>query len=190
MNLTIFNSFSSPCKKFLNENHLWIFPNFIFCCIWEIFKNIFMFLCLCVLQHSLWLRGIRVPYQKKYYILDVYIKYEKKVKFVQSCTTLWTPMDDTVHGLLQARILEWVAFPFSRGSFQPRDQTQVSHIAGISLPAEPPGKPYISYIGTVSFCFPGKIQLSFSATLEADSGNSSGSFELLYNLILVWFKFS
>ena len=36
----------------------------------------------------------------------------------------------TVHGLLQARILEWVAFPFSRGSSQPRDQTQVSHIAG------------------------------------------------------------
>ena len=36
----------------------------------------------------------------------------------------------TVHGILQARILEWVAFPFSRGSSQPRDQTQVSHIAG------------------------------------------------------------
>ena len=37
-------------------------------------------------------------------------------------------MDYTVYGILQARILEWVAFPFSRGSFQPRDQTQVSHI--------------------------------------------------------------
>ena len=36
----------------------------------------------------------------------------------------------TVHGILQARILEWVAFPFSRGSSQPRDRTQVSHIAG------------------------------------------------------------
>ena len=40
------------------------------------------------------------------------------------------PMDYTVHGILQARILEWVAFPFSRGSSQLRDQTQVSHIAG------------------------------------------------------------
>ena len=40
------------------------------------------------------------------------------------------PMDYTVHGILQARILEWVAFPFSRGSSQPRDQTQVSCIAG------------------------------------------------------------
>ena len=36
----------------------------------------------------------------------------------------------TIHGILQARILEWVAFPFSRGSSQPRDRTQVSHIAG------------------------------------------------------------
>ena len=41
--------------------------------------------------------------------------------------------------ILQARILEWVAFPFSRGSSQPRDQTQVSHIAGDSLPAESQG---------------------------------------------------
>ena len=39
-------------------------------------------------------------------------------------------MDYTVHGILQTRILEWVAFPFSRGSSQRRDQTQVSHIAG------------------------------------------------------------
>ena len=39
-------------------------------------------------------------------------------------------MDYTVHGILQARILEWVAFPFSRGSSQSRDQTQVSRIAG------------------------------------------------------------
>ena len=40
------------------------------------------------------------------------------------------PMDYTVYGILQTRILEWVAFPFSRGSPQPRDQTQIIHIAG------------------------------------------------------------
>ena len=40
------------------------------------------------------------------------------------------PMDYVVHGILQVRILEWVAFPFSRGSSQCRDQTQVSCIAG------------------------------------------------------------
>ena len=39
-------------------------------------------------------------------------------------------MDYTVHGILQARILEWLAFPFSSGSSQPRDETQISHIAG------------------------------------------------------------
>ena len=53
-----------------------------------------------------------------------------KVKVVQLYPTLSNPMDYTVHGILQARILEWVAFPFSRGSSQPRDQTQVSRIAG------------------------------------------------------------
>ena len=46
------------------------------------------------------------------------------------CPTLCNPMDYRVHGILQARILEWVAFPFSRGSSQPRNQTQVSHAAG------------------------------------------------------------
>ena len=51
-----------------------------------------------------------------------------KVKVVQSC--LCDPMNYTVLGILQARILEWVAFPFSWGSSQPRDQTQVSRIAG------------------------------------------------------------
>ena len=53
-----------------------------------------------------------------------------KVKVAQSYLTLCDPMDYTIHGILQARILEWVAIPFSRGSFQTKDQTQVSHIAG------------------------------------------------------------
>ena len=39
-------------------------------------------------------------------------------------------IQEAVHGILQARILEWVAFPFSRGSSQPKDKTQVSRIAG------------------------------------------------------------
>ena len=53
-----------------------------------------------------------------------------EVKVTQSCLTLCDPMDYTVHGILQARILEWVAFPFSKGSSQPRDRTQVSSIVG------------------------------------------------------------
>ena len=52
------------------------------------------------------------------------------VKVAQSCLTVCDPMDYKVHGILQARILEWVAFPFSRGSSQPRDATQVSRMAG------------------------------------------------------------
>ena len=52
-----------------------------------------------------------------------------EVKVAQSCLTLCDSMNYTVHGILQARILEWVAVPFSRGSSQPRDRTQVSHIA-------------------------------------------------------------
>ena len=61
----------------------------------------------------------------------------KKVKVLvtQLCPTLCDPMDcrllgSSVHGILQSRILEGVAIPFSRGSSQPRDQTQVSCIAG------------------------------------------------------------
>ena len=53
-----------------------------------------------------------------------------KVKVAQLCLTLCDPMDYTVHGILQARILEWVAFLFSRASSQLRDRTQVSCIAG------------------------------------------------------------
>ena len=70
----------------------------------------------------------------------------------QSCLTLCNPMGcsppgSSVHGILQARILEWVTIFFSRGSSQPRDQTQVSCIAGrhfilwatreVSLPLTP-----------------------------------------------------
>ena len=50
-------------------------------------------------------------------------------------------MDYTVPGILQARILEWVAFPFFKGSPQPRDGTQVSHIAGGFFTRWATGKP-------------------------------------------------
>ena len=62
-----------------------------------------------------------------------YMKGESEV--AQSCLTLCDPVDcsplgSSVHGILQARILEWVAIPFSRGSSRTKDQTQVSCIAG------------------------------------------------------------
>ena len=49
-------------------------------------------------------------------------------------------------GIIQARILEWVAMPSSRGSSQPRDQTQLSCIAGRFFSFKPPGKPMEYYI--------------------------------------------
>ena len=59
----------------------------------------------------------------------------KESEVAQSCPTLFDPVDcslpgSSVHGILQARILEWVAISFSRGSSWPRDQTQISHFAG------------------------------------------------------------
>ena len=58
----------------------------------------------------------------------------------QSCLILATP-GNSVHGIFQARTLEWVAIFFSRGSSQIRDRTRVSCIAGIFFITEPPGKP-------------------------------------------------
>ena len=57
--------------------------------------------------------------------------------------TLWTVA--SVHGILQARILEWVAIPFFRGSSWPRDWTWVSALQAVSLPSEPPGKKVIQF---------------------------------------------
>ena len=87
-----------------------------------------------------------------------------KVKVTQSSTTLCNPMDYTVHGILQARILQKIDVPFSRRSSQPRDRIQVSHIAGgfesrsptlqvDCLPAEPSGKPTFGYFYFHAFIF-------------------------------------
>ena len=57
--------------------------------------------------------------------------------------TPWTiAWGSSVHAILQARVLEWVAIPFSKGFSQPRDQTRVSSIAGTFFITEPPGKPH------------------------------------------------
>ena len=65
-----------------------------------------------------------------FYILTYRMKISMKVKVTHLYLTLCDPMDYTFHGLLQARILEWVAFPFSTESSQLSDGTQVSCIAG------------------------------------------------------------
>ena len=65
-----------------------------------------------------------------FFFLTSFVSLSVKVKVTQSCSTLCDPVDYTVHRILQARILEWVAVAFSRGSSQPRNKTQVSRIAG------------------------------------------------------------
>ena len=75
---------------------------------------------------------------------------EVQVKVAQSCLTICDPIDWTGHGILQARILEWVAIPFSRGSSQPRDQTRSSALQADSLPAEPQGNPKNPGVGSLS----------------------------------------
>ena len=65
-----------------------------------------------------------------------------KVKVAQSCPALCDPMDYTVHGLLQARILEWVAFTFSKGDLRRgSSKPKFPAFQADPLPAEPPGKP-------------------------------------------------
>ena len=53
--------------------------------------------------------------------VSLYESESEKVKVTQSCPTLWDPMDSTLYGILQARIVEWVAIPFSRASSHPRE---------------------------------------------------------------------
>ena len=91
------------------------------------FPDDLIFLCYTI-RTTVW---VSLPHSAALSVyLNLLICWEKKVKVAQLCLTFCDPMDCIVHGILQARILEWVAFPFSRGSSQPKDQTQVSHIAG------------------------------------------------------------
>ena len=95
-----------------------------------------------------------------------------RVQSFQSCLTLCDPMDSnptgsSVRGIIQARILEWVAMPSFRGSSQPKDQTHISCsscISGGCFTTEPPAKPVIlelkHYFSLNTNCLPTK---SFTA---------------------------
>ena len=72
----------------------------------------------------------------------VLLYWREGVKVTQSCPTLCDPMDCAVHVVLQAGIQERVAFPFFRGSSQPRIKPRSPAPQVDSLPAEPPGKPF------------------------------------------------
>ena len=110
----------------------------------------------------------------------------------QLCLTLWDPLNSSlpgssIHGILQSRTLEWVAFPFIRGSFQPRDETQVSSIADSLFTIWATSVAYSSHYDlsnrTMSFCdhvftsFPTKLRciwvflssVQFSHSVMSDS---------------------
>ena len=97
--------------------------NVFFVSVLQVFLNLFssdwLRVTVLLLTPSFWPQGLNVTKGLKV-----------TVKVAQLCPNLCNPVDYTVHGILQARILEGVAFPFSRGSSQPRDQTGVSRTAG------------------------------------------------------------
>ena len=76
--------------------------------------GVYVYICMCVCIYRYICTYIT------YICVHIYL-YILKVKVAQLCPTVCGPMGDTVHGILQARILEWVAVPFSKGSSQPRD---------------------------------------------------------------------
>ena len=117
------------------------------------------------------------------------------MKVVQSSLTLCDPMVYTVHGILQARILEWVAFPFSRGSSQPWIKLRSSTLQADSLPAEPQGKPKNTGVGSLSL-----FQQIFP-TQELKEGllhcrqilyqlSSQGSLIIIIIIIKIFFKYA
>ena len=97
---------------------------------------------------------------------------EAKVKITQLCLILCDLMDYAVHRILQARIMEWVAIPFSRGSSQPRDQTPVSHLAGgfFTESQRKPKNPGVSSLSLLQRTFPTQESNKLrSPALQVDS---------------------
>ena len=108
--------------------------------------------------------------------------------FAQSCPTLCNPIDCSppdfpVHRISQAKILEWVAISFSRGSFRSRDHTCISCIAGGFFTTEPPGKPmYLSVSMKVKVKFLSRVRLfatPWTAACQASSLSITNSWSLL-----------
>ena len=82
-------------------------------------------------------------------VIQLYVG-EKKTKVAESCPTLCAPMDYTVHGILQARILEWVAFPSPGDLPSPGIKPRSPALQADSLPAEPQGKPKNTRVDSLS----------------------------------------
>ena len=104
------------------------------------------------IQYPVQLKMLNLAQKHAYIYIYMYVYL--CVLITQSCPTLYDPMNcslpgSSVHGILQARIQEWVVISFPRGSSRPRDRTWISNIAGRFFTTEPPGKPYIYICTTV-----------------------------------------
>ena len=108
------------------------------------------FSLLCSLPLILVICHFLTNHPKPHVLIMHYVKSDIMVKvkelLAQLCLSLfdpvdWSPPGFSVRGILQARILEWVAIPFSRGSSRPRMEPGSSALQAGSLPSEPPGKP-------------------------------------------------
>ena len=126
--------YSVPSKTDLNSTSLWGSlkvcphqksgwkPNLL--SVFSLCLRLYAHACFCLMFENLY-----------YLCLSCFIVIDWVSEITQSCPTLCDPVDcspsgSSIHGILQARILEWVAISFSRGSSQPRDRTRVSRIAG------------------------------------------------------------
>ena len=100
----------------------------------------------CWKQQVLFLLSVSLPPA----VLQPHLAYYPLMKW-KSLSHVWlsvTPWTIQVGGILQARILEWVAFPFSKGSSQPRDRIQVSHIGGGFLTSWATREAHITLLGS------------------------------------------
>ena len=96
--------------------------------------------------------------------ISIIISLKVKVLFTQSRLTLHNPMDyrppgSSVHEILQAKTLDWVAIPFSRGSSWLRDWTQISHTAGSFFTVRATWETWDSPISAFGFSIPWLLSL-------------------------------
>ena len=104
---------------------------------------------------------------------------KKESEVAQSCPTLCDPMDcslpgSSIHGIFQARILEWVAISFSRGSSRPRDRTWSPTLQAYSLPSEPSGEVVEGYKRSVCTLFATYFESILTRSYSVESFQSHG----------------
>ena len=110
-------------KYFQNENFIQIFSE----------SNMHLYVQTYVIfSHYIWLSGFNLDKTSFQAPSALFLTFKSQIKWSESRSVMSNSLQHhgLAHGILQARILEWVALPFSRGSSQPRDPTQVSHIVG------------------------------------------------------------